>query len=231
MTAEIRPSAAATIHYPDSDGQPMADNTLQFRWIVTIKEGLEALFADDPNVFVAGDFLWYPVEGRPDIRVAPDAMGGAAFDRDTNARAGLPRDEQLNGTEALRVRSASCAALNAPIEIATPTLRDAQLEVPLVARASLPRCRAFEGSTEAVVLAVALELGMGVADIRSRSRARPLVHARRVALWVWRQVNRSAVEMASYLGLSESAASRLVVAGGRAVDVTLMGELLRRLGI
>jgi len=41
----------------------MADNTKQFRWIVTIKEGLEWLFQDDPNVFVAGDLLWYPVEG------------------------------------------------------------------------------------------------------------------------------------------------------------------------
>jgi Uma2 family endonuclease len=62
------------IVYPDSDGQPMADNTLQFRWIVTIEGGLDALFINDPNVFVAGDFLWYPVEGRPDIRIAPDVM-------------------------------------------------------------------------------------------------------------------------------------------------------------
>jgi len=30
------------IIYPDSDGQPMADNTKQFNWIVLIKEGLEA---------------------------------------------------------------------------------------------------------------------------------------------------------------------------------------------
>ena len=60
--------------YPDSDGQPMADNTLQFRWIVLIKENLECVFAENPNVFVAGDLLWYPVEGHPEIRVAPDAM-------------------------------------------------------------------------------------------------------------------------------------------------------------
>jgi Uma2 family endonuclease len=60
--------------YPDSDGQPMSDNTKQFRWIVLIKENLEILFAHDPQVFVAGDLLWYPVQGRPDIRVAPDAM-------------------------------------------------------------------------------------------------------------------------------------------------------------
>jgi hypothetical protein len=25
--------------YPDSDGEPMAENTLQFRWIVTIEGG------------------------------------------------------------------------------------------------------------------------------------------------------------------------------------------------
>ncbi|MCS6958422.1 MAG: Uma2 family endonuclease [Pseudanabaenaceae cyanobacterium SKYGB_i_bin29] len=62
------------IVYPDSDGQPMADNTKQFRWIVTIKENLEYLFRQDERVFVAGDLLWYPVEGRPDIRTAPDVM-------------------------------------------------------------------------------------------------------------------------------------------------------------
>ena len=52
----------------------MADNTLQFKWIVVIKEGLEARFQDDANVFVAGDLLWYPVERQPLIRTAPDAM-------------------------------------------------------------------------------------------------------------------------------------------------------------
>lgn len=52
----------------------MSDNTKQFRWIVTIKENLEILFANDPNVFVAGDLLWYPVQGKNTIRQAPDAM-------------------------------------------------------------------------------------------------------------------------------------------------------------
>ncbi|ABU59422.1 Uma2 family endonuclease [Roseiflexus castenholzii] len=62
------------IVYPESDGQPMADNTLQFRWIVMLQGNLAALFADRPDVFVAGDLLWYPVEGRPDIRRAPDVL-------------------------------------------------------------------------------------------------------------------------------------------------------------
>jgi Uma2 family endonuclease len=60
--------------YPDSDGQPMADNTKQFRWIVMIKENLELLFSDRPDVFVAGDLLWYPVEGDNTLRQAPDAL-------------------------------------------------------------------------------------------------------------------------------------------------------------
>jgi Uma2 family endonuclease len=67
-------STDSELVYPDRDGLPMSDNTKQFRWIVLIKENLEILFADDPQVFVAGDLLWYPVKGRPDIRVAPDAM-------------------------------------------------------------------------------------------------------------------------------------------------------------
>ncbi|MGL5033932.1 MAG: Uma2 family endonuclease [Microcystaceae cyanobacterium] len=70
---------APNIYYPDSDGQPMADNTQQFRWLVLIKENLELLFASNTNVFVAGDLLWYPVEGSPEIRVAPDVM--VAFER------------------------------------------------------------------------------------------------------------------------------------------------------
>jgi Uma2 family endonuclease len=60
--------------YPDCDGQPMSDNTKQFRWIVLLKENLECLFAGDSQVFVAGDLLWYPIEGQPEVRVAPDVM-------------------------------------------------------------------------------------------------------------------------------------------------------------
>jgi len=63
------------VHYPDSDGMPMAENTLQFQWIVTLKENIDALLPD----FVAGDLLWYPVEGDPKTRQAPDVL--VAFGR------------------------------------------------------------------------------------------------------------------------------------------------------
>ncbi|MGC1219672.1 MAG: Uma2 family endonuclease [Phormidesmis sp.] len=72
-------STSEEVVYPDSDGQPMADNTEQFKWIVTIKENLELIYADRPDVFVAGDLLWYPVEGNNKIHQAPDAM--VAFGR------------------------------------------------------------------------------------------------------------------------------------------------------
>ncbi|HEY9832644.1 MAG TPA: Uma2 family endonuclease [Stenomitos sp.] len=74
MVTQVPSSAQKDIIYPDSDGQPMADNTQQFELIVWIKENLELLFANDPNVFVAGDLLWYPVEGENKLRQAPDVM-------------------------------------------------------------------------------------------------------------------------------------------------------------
>lgn len=74
MVQELNTDTKPEIIYPDSDGQPMADNTKQFRWIVVIKENLEILFAEVADVFVAGDFLWYPVEGNNKIRQAPDIM-------------------------------------------------------------------------------------------------------------------------------------------------------------
>lgn len=86
MSVAIAPVTAPPIIYPESDGQPMADNTKQFRWIVTIQGGLDALFQHDPQVFVAGDLLWYPVEGQPTICMAPDVLvvfGRPKGDRDS----------------------------------------------------------------------------------------------------------------------------------------------------
>lgn len=74
MTTLTIPELLERIEYPDSDGQPMSDNTLQWYWMVLIKESLEVLFANDPNVFVAGNLLWYPREGDNRLRFAPDVF-------------------------------------------------------------------------------------------------------------------------------------------------------------
>ena len=45
MVQQLSAETTPEIIYPDSDGQPMADNTKQYEWIVKIKENLEILFA------------------------------------------------------------------------------------------------------------------------------------------------------------------------------------------
>jgi Uma2 family endonuclease len=92
MATAIQKNVQPAIEYPDDNGEPMAENTLQFTWIVVIKEGLEALFRHAPDVFVAGDLLWYPVEGNPKIRFAPDAM--VAFGRPKGRRGSYKQWEE-----------------------------------------------------------------------------------------------------------------------------------------
>jgi Uma2 family endonuclease len=84
MSTMLKIEEKIEIHYPDSDGAPMSDNTEQFDWIVEVKSNLELLFADNPEVFIAGDLLWYPVEGNNKIRIGPDAM--VAFGRPKGRR-------------------------------------------------------------------------------------------------------------------------------------------------
>ncbi|MBC6477461.1 MAG: Uma2 family endonuclease [Hormoscilla sp. GM7CHS1pb] len=91
---KLKTSQAPEIIYPDSDGQPMADNTTQWSLIVTIKESLEFLFAANADVFVAGDLLWYPVEGNNKIRMAPDAM--VVFGRPKGDRGSYKQWEEDN---------------------------------------------------------------------------------------------------------------------------------------
>jgi Uma2 family endonuclease len=85
---------AEDIVYPDSDGQPLADNTRQYQYIITIQVGLDSLFAAQPDVFVAGKLFWYPVEGRPGIHTAPDVL--VAFGRPKGHR-GFYRQWQERG--------------------------------------------------------------------------------------------------------------------------------------
>ncbi|MBC6477466.1 MAG: Uma2 family endonuclease [Hormoscilla sp. GM7CHS1pb] len=91
---KLKTPQAPEIIYPDSDGQPMADNTTQWSLIVTIKESLEFLFAANADVFVAGDLLWYPVEGNNKIRMAPDAM--VVFGRPKGDRGSYKQWEEDN---------------------------------------------------------------------------------------------------------------------------------------
>jgi len=82
------------VKYPDSDGQPIADNTLQFHWITKIKNNLDIMYKNDPNVFVAGALLRYAVEGNNKIRIGPDVM--VAFGRPKGDRGAYKMWEEGN---------------------------------------------------------------------------------------------------------------------------------------
>jgi Uma2 family endonuclease len=74
------------IEYPSTDGEPMAQNTKQYRYITTIQGGLAAMFRNRDDVFVASDLFWYPIEGDNTTRAAPDVMvvfGRPKGDRDS----------------------------------------------------------------------------------------------------------------------------------------------------
>jgi Uma2 family endonuclease len=67
-------SLLAHIVYPESEGKPLADDSKQAEWMVLLFTNLELLFHDRADVFVALDLVWYPVEGEPDRRTAPDVF-------------------------------------------------------------------------------------------------------------------------------------------------------------
>jgi len=62
------------IFYPETDGKPMGDNTVQVKWMMVLFGGLDALFATDPDVFVACNLNWYPVKGDNKKVLAPDVF-------------------------------------------------------------------------------------------------------------------------------------------------------------
>jgi Uma2 family endonuclease len=74
MAMQTTAATQPEIIYPETDGEPMAQNTKQAEVMMTLKENLDALFADRDDVFVAIDHFWYPVKGHPEIRQAPDVM-------------------------------------------------------------------------------------------------------------------------------------------------------------
>ncbi|PZO45796.1 MAG: hypothetical protein DCF17_00145 [Shackletoniella antarctica] len=71
----VQTSIEPYLLYPDSDGKPMADNTVQYGWIVCLVTHLKHLFKGQ-TVFVAGDLLWYleQVLEPPAPAQAPDVM-------------------------------------------------------------------------------------------------------------------------------------------------------------
>jgi Uma2 family endonuclease len=74
------------IHYPESDGKPMAETDVHIDVLIYLREALKDYFRDEPQVYVAGNMLLYYEEGNPAACVAPDVFvvqGVAKGDRRT----------------------------------------------------------------------------------------------------------------------------------------------------
>lgn len=112
------------VFYPESDGKPMADNTLEWDWMVKIVDELRELFAGQ-NVVLAGDLFWYPVPGNAKTVIAPDAL--VVFGRPPGNRGSYKRWEK-DGL-APRSSSKSCPP-------ATPIRNSATNETSTTASAS-----------------------------------------------------------------------------------------------
>jgi Uma2 family endonuclease len=105
---------ASPIFYPESDGKPLAENTKQLQWIITLVGNLVVLFRDRPDVFVSGDQLWYPVEGEPEVNAAPDAY--VVFGRPKGHRGSYKQWEE--GGVPMTVVFEVLSPSNSPVEMA-----------------------------------------------------------------------------------------------------------------
>jgi Uma2 family endonuclease len=90
----LTPLQSRLIEYPDDDGKPMANNSEQGKWIVMLYGNLCAVLCDVLEVYLAADHLWYPVEGHPEIRNAPDVM--VVFGRKRGKRGSYKQWEEEN---------------------------------------------------------------------------------------------------------------------------------------
>ena len=90
MTPILAPQSPGPIVYPDSDGEPMSDNTKQARWITVFHGNLSVLLHG--KAFVALNLLWYARENFPEECAAPDVF--AAFGRPQGERGSYKQWEE-----------------------------------------------------------------------------------------------------------------------------------------
>jgi Uma2 family endonuclease len=62
------------IEYPESDGKPLGETDTHRREILAIIAMLEQLFADQPDVYVSGNLMFYYKRGDPSAVISPDVF-------------------------------------------------------------------------------------------------------------------------------------------------------------
>src|SRR5438034_7641989 len=67
-------TATQQIIYPESDGKPMGETDVHIDALIYLREALKDYFRHDPQMYVAGNMLFYYEEGNPAACVAPDVF-------------------------------------------------------------------------------------------------------------------------------------------------------------
>ena len=62
------------IHYPESDGEPMAETEIHLDVTIDLIQALRRRYREDPEVYVVGDMFLYYVQGDPRSVVSPDVF-------------------------------------------------------------------------------------------------------------------------------------------------------------
>jgi Uma2 family endonuclease len=70
----VSTTLAKQVHYPETDGKPMAETDVHIDTLIYLREALRDYFRDAPQVYVAGNMLFYYEEGNPAASVAPDVF-------------------------------------------------------------------------------------------------------------------------------------------------------------
>lgn len=78
------PKSLTAIHYPESDGKPVGETDFHIAALFHLWQALRFHYRNDPNVYVAGNMLFYYEEGNPAEFKVPDIFvvkGIAKHDR------------------------------------------------------------------------------------------------------------------------------------------------------
>ncbi len=92
------------VHYPQSDGKPLADTDLHRNEILGIIQTLDHRYADQGDVYVSGDLLIYYEEGDPSKCRAPDVFAALGVEKKLR-RTYLLWEEKQAPTLAIEVTS------------------------------------------------------------------------------------------------------------------------------
>ena len=112
------PLAAAKVHYPSSDGRPIAESDFQRTPLIYAVDRLRHHFRGRRDVYVSGNLLLYYQKGNPRAAVAPDVfvvLGVSNADRSSYRLGRSPRGptscwrlRRARRTAKTRAASASC---------------------------------------------------------------------------------------------------------------------------